>query len=108
VQKKFWGSVMNPYKTAPEKARFKKDAWKNVQVGDFVRLYNDEEIPADVVVLSTSSDDGACYVETKNLDGETNLKVRNAVHATRDVRHARHCELAEFVIESEGPHSNLY
>ena len=108
VQKKFWGSVMNPYKTAPEKARFKKDAWKNVQVGDFVRLYNDEEIPADVVVLSTSSDDGACYVETKNLDGETNLKVRNAIHATRDVRHARHCERAEFVIESEGPHSNLY
>ncbi|KAH9875028.1 hypothetical protein J1614_004516 [Plenodomus biglobosus] len=108
AQKKFWGSVLNPYKTSPEKARFKKDAWKNVQVGDFVRLYNDEEIPADVVVLSTSSEDGACYVETKNLDGETNLKVRNALHATRDVRHARHCEQAEFVIESEGAHSNLY
>jgi len=106
--KKFWGSVLNPFKTPPEKARFKKDAWKNVQVGDFVRLYNDEEIPADVVVLSTSSDDGACYVETKNLDGETNLKVRNALHCTRDVRHARHCERAEFAIESEGPHSNLY
>jgi phospholipid-translocating ATPase len=108
TQKKFWGSVVNPYKAVPEKARFKQDAWKSVQVGDFVRLYNDEEIPADVVVLSTSSDDGACYVETKNLDGETNLKVRNALHSTRDVRHARHCERAEFVIESEGPHSNLY
>jgi phospholipid-translocating ATPase len=108
VQKKFWGSVINPYKQAPEKARFKKDAWKSVQVGDFIRLYNDEEIPADVVVLSTSSDDGACYVETKNLDGETNLKVRNALHSTREVRHARHCERAEFVVESEGPHSNLY
>ncbi|KAF1851843.1 phospholipid-translocating P-type ATPase [Cucurbitaria berberidis CBS 394.84] len=105
---KFWGSVINPYKTAPEKARFKKDTWKNVQVGDFLRLYNDEEIPADVLVLSTSSDDGACYVETKNLDGETNLKVRNALHCTRDVRHARHCERAEFVVESEGAHSNLY
>lgn len=108
VKQKFWGSVINPYKTAPEKARFKKDAWKNVQVGDFVRLYNDEEIPADVIVLATSSDDGACYVETKNLDGETNLKVRNALHCTRDIRHARHCERAEFVIESEGAHSNLY
>ncbi|KAF2130860.1 phospholipid-translocating P-type ATPase [Dothidotthia symphoricarpi CBS 119687] len=106
--KKFWGNVINPFKTAPEKARFMKDAWKSVQVGDFVRLYNDEEIPADVIVIATSSDDGACYVETKNLDGETNLKVRNALHCTRDVRHARHCERAEFVIESEGPHSNLY
>lgn len=108
VTKKFWGSVLNPHKTSPGKARFKQDAWKSVQVGDFVRLYNDEEIPADVVVLSTSSEDGACYVETKNLDGETNLKVRNALHATRDVRHARHCEQAEFVVESEGAHSNLY
>lgn len=108
IPTKFWGSVMDPYKTTPEKARFKKDAWKNVQVGDFLRLYNDEEVPADVVVLSTSSDDGACYVETKNLDGETNLKVRNALHCTRGVRHARHCERAEFWIESEGPHSNLY
>jgi phospholipid-translocating ATPase len=105
---KFWGSVLDPFKTIPEKARFKKDAWKNVQVGDFVRLYNDEEIPADVIVVSTSSDDGACYVETKNLDGETNLKVRNALHCTRDVKHARHCEQSEFWVESEGPHSNLY
>jgi phospholipid-translocating ATPase len=106
--KKFWGNVINPFKASPDKARFKKDAWKNVQVGDFVRLYSDEEIPADVIVLSTSSDDGACYVETKNLDGETNLKVRNALHCTRDVKHARHCERAEFTIETEGPHSNLY
>jgi phospholipid-translocating ATPase len=105
---KFYGSVIDPYKTTPDKARFIKDAWKSVQVGDFVRLYNNEEIPADVVVISTSSDDGACYVETKNLDGETNLKVRNALHCTRDVKHARHCERSEFWIESEAPHSNLY
>ncbi|KAF9738294.1 hypothetical protein PMIN06_001830 [Paraphaeosphaeria minitans] len=105
---KFYGSVIDPHKTFPDKARFIKDHWKNVQVGDFVRLYNNEEIPADVVVISTSSDDGACYVETKNLDGETNLKVRNALHCTRDVKHARHCERSEFWIESEAPHSNLY
>ncbi|KAF2281611.1 phospholipid-translocating P-type ATPase [Westerdykella ornata] len=108
VPAKDYGSVINPYKQTPGKARFKKDAWKNVQVGDFVRLYNDEEVPADIIVLSTSSDDGACYVETKNLDGETNLKVRNALHCTREVKHARHCEKAEFMVDSEGPHSNLY
>jgi phospholipid-translocating ATPase len=105
---KFRGSVINPYKSTPDKARFTKDAWKNVQVGDFVRLYSDEEVPADILVLSTSSDDGACYVETKNLDGETNLKVRNAMHCTKVVKHARQCEQAEFVVESEGAHSNLY
>ncbi|OCK78643.1 phospholipid-translocating P-type ATPase [Lepidopterella palustris CBS 459.81] len=106
--KKFYGSIIDPFKSTPGISRFKKDYWKNVQVGDFIRLYNDEEIPADVVVLSTSESDGACYVETKNLDGETNLKVRQALHCSRGVKHARHCERSEFVIESEGPHSNLY
>ena len=105
---KFYGSVLDPYKQAPGKARFKKDYWKSVQVGDFVRLYNDDEIPADIVVLSTSDPDGACYVETKNLDGETNLKVRQALQSGRKIKHARDCERADFTLESEPPHANLY
>ena len=108
IIRKNYGSLLNPFKHSPEKARFKRDAWKDVQVGDFVRLYNDEQIPADIVILSTSDHDGVCYVETKNLDGETNLKVRNALHAGQSVKRARDCEKAEFVIESEPPHANLY
>lgn len=102
------GSVLDHTKVTPGKARFKRDYWKNIQVGDFVRLYNEEPIPADIVILSTSDPDGACYVETKGLDGETNLKVRQALHCGRQVRHARDCEKAEFTIESEPPHPNLY
>jgi len=108
IIRKNYGSLVNPLKESPEKARFKRDAWKDVQVGDFVRLYNDEQIPADVVILSTSDHEGVCYVETKNLDGETNLKVRNALHAGQSVKRARDCEKAEFVLESEPPHANLY
>jgi phospholipid-translocating ATPase len=106
--KKQYGSIINPTKDVPDTARFKKDYWKNVKVGDFVRIYNDEPIPADIVVLSTSDPDGACYVETKNLDGETNLKVRQAVQAGRKVKHAKDCEYAEFIMDSEGPSPNLY
>lgn len=102
------GSVLDMAKQTPEEARFKRDYWKNVQVGDFIRLYNGDPIPADIVVLSTSDLDGACYVETKNLDGETNLKVRHALNCGRQVRHARDCEKAEFIIESERPTANLY
>lgn len=105
---KDYGSIINPYKEVPDRARFKKDCWKNVQVGDFIRIYNDEQVPADIVVLSTSDPDGACYVETKNLDGETNLKVRQALQAGRKVKHAKDCEYADFIIDSEGPHANLY
>ena len=106
--KKFRGSFVDPFKQVSGKPRFKKDFWKNVQVGDFVRLYNGEEIPSDMVVLSTSDPDGACYVQTKNLDGETNLKVRQALYAGRQVKHARDCERSDFVIETEPPHANLY
>lgn len=105
--KKFYGSLINHQKPV-NNARFKRDTWKNVQVGDFVRLFNEESIPADIVVLSTSDPDGACYVETKNLDGETNLKVRQALHCSQMIKRARDCERAEFVIESEPPHANLY
>lgn len=107
-QKRFYGSIINPNLAVTETARFKRDYWKNVQVGDFVRLYNNEEIPADIIVLSTSDGDGACYIETKNLDGETNLKVRTALHSGQKVKRARDCEAAEFTLETEPPHANLY
>lgn len=102
------GSVLDPSKQTPGRARFKRDYWKSVRVGDFVRIYNGDQIPADIVVLSTSDPDGACFVETKNLDGETNLKPRQALHCGRQVRHARDCEKAEFLVESETPLPNLY
>lgn len=108
IPKRTYGSLMDPTKKAAGKARFHKDQWKNVQVGDFVRLYNAEAVPADIVVLNTSDPDGACYIETKNLDGETNLKVRQALHAGRKVKRARECERTDFWIESEAPHPNLY
>nr|POE79545.1 phospholipid-transporting atpase dnf1 [Quercus suber] len=106
--KRFYGSLIDPKSETQEKARFKRDYWKSVQVGDFVRLYNEEEVPADIVVLSTSDADGACYVETKNLDGETNLKVRTALHSGQQVKRARDCERTAFTLESEPPHANLY
>ncbi|MBE3044537.1 phospholipid-translocating P-type ATPase [Candidatus Bathyarchaeota archaeon] len=100
--------LINHERQADGKARFQPDSWKNVMVGDFIRIYNNDELPADIVVLSSSEEEGGCYVETKNLDGETNLKPRYSPHCGRTLRHARDCERAEFQIDSEGPHPNLY
>ncbi|EDQ92264.1 uncharacterized protein MONBRDRAFT_23245 [Monosiga brevicollis MX1] len=50
--------------------------WRNIEVGDIIQLYQNEIIPADMLLLDTSHEDGICFVETANLDGETNLKQR--------------------------------
>ena len=88
--------------------RFAKDYWKNVKVGDIVRVHNNDEIPADMILLSTSDVDGACYVETKNLDGETNLKVRQSLKCSKIIKSSRDITRTKFWVESEGPHANLY
>jgi phospholipid-translocating ATPase len=46
----------------------------DIVVGDIVKVIEDETIPCDMVLLSSSSEDGTCHVTTANLDGETNLK----------------------------------
>ena len=43
--------------------------WKDVKVGEIVKVMKDESFPADILLLSTSYQDGQCYVETSNLDG---------------------------------------
>ncbi|XP_008289590.1 phospholipid-transporting ATPase VD isoform X2 [Stegastes partitus] len=53
--------------------------WMDVRVGDFVRLSCNEIIPADMLLLYSSDPRGVCYIETANLDGETNLKQREVV-----------------------------
>ena len=55
--------------------------WKDIRVGDVVVVFNRGEVPADVVVLQTSEPRSVCYVETSNIDGETNLKMKEAVAA---------------------------
>jgi phospholipid-translocating ATPase len=82
--------------------------WKKLEVGDIVLLRENEQVPADIVVLSTSDPDGLCYLETKNLDGETNLKVRKAVHATSSLSSEEDIEKSSFILDSEPPHQNLY
>ena len=53
--------------------------WREVKTGDLVRVVRDQAFPCDLVLLASSLDDSVCYVETKNLDGETNLKIKRGV-----------------------------
>ena len=56
--------------------KWESRCWKELRAGDLVHLSNDEMIPADILLLHTSDTNGYCYIDTLNLDGETNLKQR--------------------------------
>jgi len=60
-----------------------KTTWHEVKVGEILIIRSEEELPADVVPLACSGDEGTCYVSTANLDGETNLKTKVAVSSTQ-------------------------
>uniref|UniRef100_A0A0E0DCV6 P-type ATPase C-terminal domain-containing protein n=1 Tax=Oryza meridionalis TaxID=40149 RepID=A0A0E0DCV6_9ORYZ len=49
---------------------------QDIHVGNIVWLYQNDEIPCDLVLIGTSDPQGICYVETAALDGETDLKTR--------------------------------
>lgn len=55
---------------------------KDLRVGQVIEVRSNQRIPADLVILSTSDDDGSVFVRTDQLDGETDWKLRRAVNFT--------------------------
>lgn len=55
------------------------DSWKNLRVGQICMVKQDQYFPADLILLRSANVSGLAYIETKNLDGETNLKHKSCI-----------------------------
>ena len=95
--------------TFGEQVNWAKIKWEGIAVGDIVKLTRDEVAPADLVVLHTNGAEEMAYVETMALDGETNLKSKQALPqlawSCRSEENIANCK-AQLVVED--PNLDLY
>ncbi|CAH8541080.1 unnamed protein product [Schistosoma rodhaini] len=84
-----------------------KICWKDLEVGDLVKVLSNEGIPADLVLLASSEPQAMCYIETSNLDGETNLKLRQGLPVTTHLLTAGELSSFDAVVECEPPNRKL-
>ncbi|XP_062865435.1 phospholipid-transporting ATPase IH isoform X2 [Trichomycterus rosablanca] len=81
---------------------------RKLQVGDVVLVKEDETFPCDLILLSTSRDDGTCFVTTASLDGESSHKTYYAVQDTKAFNTEREVDTLQATIECEQPQPDLY
>ncbi|XP_067313404.1 probable phospholipid-transporting ATPase IA isoform X5 [Pseudorasbora parva] len=82
--------------------------WEKVVVGDIVKVNGKDFVPADAILLSSSEPQGMCYIETSNLDGETNLKIRQGLLITADIKDIDSLMRLSGRMECESPNRHLY
>uniref|UniRef100_A0A672RU76 Phospholipid-transporting ATPase n=1 Tax=Sinocyclocheilus grahami TaxID=75366 RepID=A0A672RU76_SINGR len=81
---------------------------KKTTVGDMVKVTNGQHLPADMVIVSSSEPQAMCYTETSNLDGETNLKIRQGLSLTASFQSLEELMALSGRLECEGPNRHLY
>jgi phospholipid-transporting ATPase len=63
--------------------KFVKSNSKTLRLGEIILVYENQNIPTDMILIDTGYQDGICYVETSSLDGEKNLKFKVANKYTK-------------------------
>ena len=91
-----------------DKGEWEECDWKDIYVGDFVKVSNGDFFPSDMICIKSSDPEGNCFIQTSSLDGEKNLKPRVALSETQiSVENPNLIRLmAE--LEMDAPDSDLY
>ncbi|KXS16560.1 phospholipid-translocating P-type ATPase [Gonapodya prolifera JEL478] len=105
-------AFLPPTPTNLDTPHFLQVSWRSLLPGDIILLRGNEDVPCDVLALASSDESGVVYVETKNLDGETNLKIRRCMgetaHLRPDERGMSSLRTCKFWVETEPPNESVH
>lgn len=88
---------------------FEKSNWSNVYVGEILKINKNEIIPCDLLVIKSSAENGYCYLETTNLDGESALKPRESPVIFQSlIKTTADLPSLQGVIEVDHPNNDIY
>ena len=76
-------------------------------MGQIIRVRKDHYFPCDIALLDYPIEHPTAFIETKNLDGETNLKLKKTCQHLESIRGTADLDLyswrAEFSFEKPNP-----
>jgi magnesium-transporting ATPase (P-type) len=79
--------------------------WQDLSVGSVIRVRTDQTVPADILLLSSSSLESTCYLDTAAIDGETNLKQKSIPSCFLNVEKV---EETSFELQCDPPNDDIY
>lgn len=79
-----------------------------IKVGDLLEIHHSERIPADIVILQTSTPSGAIFLKTDQLDGETDWKLRKSLNCTQSISPATRLLDLDGQLTVKAPDQNIY
>ncbi len=74
--------------------------------GDVIKANKEEELCSDILIIKSTNENGYCYIDTKYLDGETNLKEKCSLEEFKKIDEENISKL-QFYIDVEKPNENL-
>ncbi|KAI1421894.1 phospholipid-translocating P-type ATPase [Xylaria sp. FL1777] len=102
-------TVTEPESEKGHGKRWTRIKWRDIRVGDIVRLGRNERVPADIALLHANGINSVAYIDTMALDGETNLKSKQpstlVANRCNTISKLEKC-LGELVCED--PNADLY
>ncbi len=79
--------------------------WQDLSVGNIIRVRVDQTVPADILLLSSTSCESTCYLDTAAIDGETNLKQKSIPNCFLNFDKP---EETSFELQCDQPNDDIY